>query len=95
MNSTATNLQPRLNVRPGDFVRLRGWPLTAFYKVVVNANGITPKRARLMEAWGAFLGANMAHHVENGTNVNILGLGFKISGDATGKSCEIAKLEEI
>ncbi len=95
MNASPINQKPLLTVRPGDYIRLRGWPFTAYFKVVVNASGIKLKRARIMESWGAVLGANMAHQLENGTNVNVFGLEFVVSGDTTGKTCTVIRIEEL
>ena len=80
-----------MTVRPGDYVQLSGWPMTIFYKVVVNSKGIKLKRARFFEAWGALLGANMSHRLDNETKILIFGLGFIVRGAADGSNCTLTE----
>ncbi|MEP1207501.1 MAG: hypothetical protein ABJM29_16115 [Rhizobiaceae bacterium] len=92
MSEQSKRPKPLLTVRPGDYLHLRGWPARTFYKVVVNASGIKLKRARFFESWGAVLGANMSHRLENETQILIFGLGFIVRGDAGGESCTLTEM---
>ena len=93
MNSSSGKEKPLLTVRPRDYIHLRGWPFATYYKVVVNADGIKLKRARFFESWGAVLGANMSHRLENETTILIFGLGFVVRGDAGGEKCTLIEVE--
>ena len=81
------------SVRPGEYARLKGWPFSLRYKIIVSAKGVRLKKARWIEAWGAVLGANMSHTFKNGDQVKLLGFPFTVIGDDSGTSCEFQPVE--
>lgn len=93
MNAGSAKEKPLLTIRPGDYLHMHGWPTTTFYKVVVNAKGIKLKRARFFESWGALLGANMSHRLENETKILIFGLGFIVRGSSNGETCSLTEMK--
>ena len=94
MKSNNLDEKPPENVRPREYVRLKGWPLTTYFKVVADGSGIKLKRARLLESWGALLGANMAYRFDNGAKIRVLGLDFILHGDAQGEGCSLTEVSE-
>ena len=94
MKSDNLNEKPPENVRPREYVRLKGWPLTTYFKVVADGSGVRLKRARLLESWGALLGANMAYRFEDGARIRVLGLDFILRGDAHGEDCSLTEVSE-
>ena len=81
-------------VRPGEFIRLKRWPLKVHYKLIANARGLKLKRARFFETWGVLLGANMSHRLEDGDTVKLFGMRYRVNGDAEGNECTISEVED-
>ena len=94
MKSDNLNEKPPENVRPREYVRLKGWPLTTYFKVVADGSGVRLKRARLLESWGALLGANMAYRFENGSKIRVLGLDFILRGDERGEEASLTEVSD-